>query len=464
MSAQRGRSLSSFSTTSPNRQVAPFANCHVVLQRLDEKTVNEIKNRKYCKLCNRSPSDQMLYGKMHTLNKLNVHYYCLLFACHLAQKGADTQGIFGFLEADIRKEIRRASKEKCSYCHEGGATIVCVQRLCKKVFHFPCGVENGSQHNFYNKFQSFCKQHRPFVRIPAIYAIDMEPVFCSICMEEAKKDLKCMKTLWAPCCKKNSWFHRPCVQRYALSSGYFFKCPRCNDKDDFCKAMLRYGVYVPEKDASWETEGNQFGALYERYSHCDADMCLCPQGRDEDNHSPWKIVLCGACGSQGIHVGCTQFKSPLRRWYCKGCKPIVAASSNGACSSVHLNSIAHNSNLPGPSSLTHNPSPPAPQEEAASDAERRQAALPTSRPQGYSQYSTEPIEIMESDEEVDVEILDESINILEVTSAGQAVSPARRPSISYPRRKHQFAIIVDEESEAMDDTDLEICDDVMIIS
>lgn len=120
----------------------------------------------------------------------------------------------------------------CSYCGEGGASIVCVQRLCKKVFHYPCGVENGSQHNFYDKFQlvfnlafklnsqlkfpllfrSFCKQHRPVVRVLLTQVQDPEPAFCAICMDEVQKEIKCLHAVWAPCCKKNSWLHRICVQ------------------------------------------------------------------------------------------------------------------------------------------------------------------------------------------------------------------------------------------------------------
>ena len=47
-------------------------------------------------------------------------------------------------------------------------------------------------------------------------------------------------------------FHKTCVQRFADTSGYFFKCPLCNNKDDFIEEMKRFGIYVPEKDADWE--------------------------------------------------------------------------------------------------------------------------------------------------------------------------------------------------------------------
>ena len=77
----------------------------------------------------------------------------------------------------------------------------------------------------------------------------------------------------------------------ALSAGYFFKCPLCNNKEAFEAEMKLFGVYVPEQDASWEREGDIFEGIYERHGHCDADQCLCPDGRtfDED-YTIWEIV------------------------------------------------------------------------------------------------------------------------------------------------------------------------------
>ena len=38
-----------------------------------------------------------------------------------------------------------------------------------------------------------------------------------------------------------------------------------------------YGYY---RDASWETEPNAFEDLTKVYSTCDAEPCLCPNGKD----------------------------------------------------------------------------------------------------------------------------------------------------------------------------------------
>ena len=51
--------------------------------------------------------------------------------------------------------------------------------------------------------------------------------------------------LWAPCC--NGWYHRNCVESLAKSTGYFFKCALCNNKEVFENEMKKFGVYVPER-------------------------------------------------------------------------------------------------------------------------------------------------------------------------------------------------------------------------
>ena len=87
----------------------------------------------------------------------------------------------------------------------------------------------------------------------------------------------------------------------------------CNNKEEFDKEMKKFGIYVPEQDAAWEREGNIFDGIYERkfenlseslitahlnnfgfisgHGTCDAENCLCPDGRtfDED-WTIWEIV------------------------------------------------------------------------------------------------------------------------------------------------------------------------------
>ena len=64
--------------------------------------------------------------------------------------------------------------------------------------------------------------------------------------------------------------------------------------------MLQFGVYVPDRDANWESE-NMFDDQLQRHDSCDADTCLCPSGRKFDEEdTDWEIMLCVCCGAQVI--------------------------------------------------------------------------------------------------------------------------------------------------------------------
>ncbi|XP_059470861.1 PHD finger protein 7-like isoform X2 [Neocloeon triangulifer] len=428
--------------------------CTVVLRRLDEEAVVN-GNRKWCQWCRRYQNNPVLYGNIYSLGQVTVHYFCLLHAQGVEQKGEDTEGIFGFLEPDIKRQIFNVRKVKCCYCDESGASIKCALKMCKKVFHLPCGIENGSQNNFFGRFDSFCKQHRPHARVSANIWRNNEPVVCAICLEEAKKDYKCIKVLWARCCKKNAWMHRLCVQKYALSSGYYFKCPRCNDKPTFKDAMLNYGIYVPETDASWELEGNQFEALYQRHSRCDAELCLCPEGRqyNEESTNDWEILLCLSCASQGIHVGCREFKIAIRDWYCTGCKPIIQKHRQDA------EKTAASMSGPSANSNTIPPVAEAP-EESSAVVERQITAAHPENPQSFP--DAQEIIVLPEEEEIDIVILDEvprpAIEPVEeiqkvhrlTTNTPSGGSSSAKPKRSEPR----FAIILDDETD--DDFEPEI--------
>ena len=86
---------------------------------------------------------------------------------------------------------------------------------------------------------------------------------------ELRKSMwKCWKVvgntvLWTPCC--GGWAHRSCVERMALVAGsHHFKCPLCNNKDEFTKEMEEFGIYVPDQDAEWEA-GDAFGDQLQRH-------------------------------------------------------------------------------------------------------------------------------------------------------------------------------------------------------
>jgi hypothetical protein len=52
-----------------------------------------------------------------------------------------------------------------------------------------------------------------------------------------------------------------------------------------------FQVFVPEQDAAWELEGDQFEDQIARHDRCDAEICVCPNGRHEDeDYTIWEIV------------------------------------------------------------------------------------------------------------------------------------------------------------------------------
>ncbi|VDL60842.1 unnamed protein product [Hymenolepis diminuta] len=56
------------------------------------------------------------------------------------------------------------------------------------------------------------------------------------------------------CCRP-AWMHRDCIAGYGRSAGlHHLKCPFCSDTKTFIPTVVRYGVWVPDRDASWELE------------------------------------------------------------------------------------------------------------------------------------------------------------------------------------------------------------------
>ncbi|XP_063612924.1 uncharacterized protein LOC134786309 isoform X2 [Penaeus indicus] len=274
-----------------------------------------------CCFCGRGDENEVEFGKIYTVDDVSVHYYCLLFSSGLAQNGEDDEGVLGFLAEDIVKEVQRGRKLSCCYCLRKGATIGCYNKKCRRTYHYPCGVKQNALCKFSNDFRSYCSQHREYQEGFGCG----EELECPICMEELIADPK--QAIWAPCCKRKTWFHKLCLQRLALSAGYFFKCPLCNDKDVFQLEMQNLGIFVPEKDASWELEPNAFSELLERPIHCDAPKCKCPDGRKTDvEGTRWEVLLCNLCGSTGVHIQCGGLPFVCTEWNCPTCVNMLSES------------------------------------------------------------------------------------------------------------------------------------------
>uniref|UniRef100_A0A8C0JJK0 PHD finger protein 7 n=1 Tax=Canis lupus dingo TaxID=286419 RepID=A0A8C0JJK0_CANLU len=108
-------------------------------------------------------------------------------------------------------------------------------------------------------------------------------------------------------------------KKYAHTSAkHFFKCPQCNNREEFPQEMLRMGIHIPDRDAAWELEPGAFSELYQRYQHCDAPICLYEQGRDSfEEEGRWRLILCATCGSHGTHRDCSSLRSNSKKWECE---------------------------------------------------------------------------------------------------------------------------------------------------
>ncbi|XP_022178090.1 PHD finger protein 7-like isoform X2 [Myzus persicae] len=281
-------------------------------------------HNKACMFCGQKEISEKLYGLLYQLNDVICHYFCILLSSRAIQNGADREGIWGFLLKDIKAELTRGSKETCFYCKKKGATISCCGAKCRKVFHLPCGLKNGSMHQYFQSFKSFCQQHRITQAIDLAELQNSAPVQCAICKDDVIPS-PLPTSIWAPCCKRNAWFHRGCIQDLALSAGYFFKCPLCNNVENFKSRMLTLGIYIPSRDASWETVPNAFAELLERHSSCNASNCLCPHQDKrtfQQESGSWEIILCHTCGSNGTHRLCSAIKCD-QRWFCIACQAVA---------------------------------------------------------------------------------------------------------------------------------------------
>ncbi|KFO29267.1 G2/M phase-specific E3 ubiquitin-protein ligase, partial [Fukomys damarensis] len=107
-----------------------------------------------CVFCRKNDDCAIKYGEKKTNEKWNltVHYYCLLMSSGIWQRGKEEEGVYGFLIEDIRKEVNRASKLKCSVCRKNGASIGCVAPRCKRSYHFPCGLQRECIFQFTGNF------------------------------------------------------------------------------------------------------------------------------------------------------------------------------------------------------------------------------------------------------------------------------------------------------------------------
>lgn len=183
--------------------------------------------------------------------------------------------------------------QKCWYCGHGNASIYCAKPGCRRVFHLTCGQESGCLSQFLGSFESFCHRHNSEYRYRNYDAT------CVICRDALKFTCDAVQN---DCC--NSVFHRRCLGSLALSAGYFFKCPLCNNTEQFRRCMRQKGIYVPDRDASWELEQNAYNELHAPNYSCEAAACLSKQGREYNSVNGFEFMSCSSCGAGSIHRKC----------------------------------------------------------------------------------------------------------------------------------------------------------------
>jgi G2/M phase-specific E3 ubiquitin-protein ligase len=278
-----------------------------------------------CLLCGSSTDNEAMLGTLLKAEGIIVHQFCLvslnlrlsvreficfsfkLFAPALFQRGDEDEGIQGFQVADIRKESKRVSAIRCFYCGETRANLGCCVRQCRRAYHTDCALRNRVSFEFAGIFPSYCYDHADY-KVPKKIIQDD----CAICMEKVGKS----RRILIPCCK-NSWFHQSCLQKFASTSGVFFKCPLCNDTE-ICKEKLPLmGIYIPEKDADWEFDFEAYENLNETVEKiCDSEDCQSDESFSDFPHL-WK--LCSTCGASAIHLKCLSDDE----FVCRSCDEVL---------------------------------------------------------------------------------------------------------------------------------------------
>ncbi|KAH8420097.1 hypothetical protein KR009_005792 [Drosophila setifemur] len=260
------------------------------------------KEVKTCDLCGRTSNcgeDTLVFGEWMMRPNITVHYFCLLLSSNLQQNGGDSSGILGFLLRDIRREIAEASRRKCTYCREMGASLVCQK--CGVIFHLSCGLVNACVMEFCHQFHSYCDGCAPMDDYKRqLLANPPKHKICDICLKDIAF-FKLNNVAYGDCCRQG-FVHKQCMRQYALNSGYYLRCIWCREKS-FRDLIRLQSIYVPDREATWEKQQNAYQDLHQRNIRCEESECLCPNGRNF-NGNTWLILPCKLCASMGAHAKC----------------------------------------------------------------------------------------------------------------------------------------------------------------
>lgn len=226
--------------------------------------------------------------------------------------------IEGFELDDILACAEQSKEIICVYCQQPSASIRCNYESCQRSFHFICGIDNKCLYQFTKDFSSYCHDHHGIFDENS-YCENKE--ICFICYEMMGAY---HPTYAIPACCNLGWYHAKCLRKTALHSGYYLKCPTCGTKGTFREQLKLRGIFVPDRDATWELEKSAYKDLLFTYSRCDIANCLCPDGRNflsDVKRNSWYLRVCAMCGANGAHVLCDELKE--RVFVCEECRKIL---------------------------------------------------------------------------------------------------------------------------------------------
>ncbi|XP_066497479.1 histone-lysine N-methyltransferase 2A isoform X5 [Hoplias malabaricus] len=115
-----------------------------------------------CKLCDISDEDEIT-GPLSAKEGVHAHQNCLLYSSGIyCRESPSYDDLFGFDVEDVKKEIRRGAKLKCSFCKKRGATVGCELPSCHRSYHYPCAVKDNSrtvEKQSKGTYMLFCPKH-----------------------------------------------------------------------------------------------------------------------------------------------------------------------------------------------------------------------------------------------------------------------------------------------------------------
>lgn len=131
-----------------------------------------------------------------------------------------------------------------------------------------------------------------------------------------------LQSIISKCCADDydGWMHRRCIMDYAVSAGYYLKCISCLNTT-FREDVKSLGVYVPDRDATWERVKGAYSELLDKNIFCDVKNCFCPKSRKFSDNGKWKLFKCQLCAATGTHKACTELTTD--RYECFQCRTIM---------------------------------------------------------------------------------------------------------------------------------------------